>query len=100
MFVSVFYVRSISISAGICLVGFFCLNFMFRNCFRVFLSVYMNIFGVLLRVRLHVTFCSIVLRKAIFSPNSLTFNYSFYLLMKSQGLVVSLLQFGLCKQLR
>ena len=61
----------------------------------------MNRFGILLRVRLHVKFFfSIVLTKAIFSLNYLTFNYSIYLLMRSQGLVVSLLQFRLCKQLR
>ena len=58
----------------------------------------MNRFGVLLRVGLHVKFCSIVLTKAIFSLNYLTFNYSIYLLMRSQGLVVSPLQFRLCKQ--
>ena len=74
MFVFVFYVHSISISARIRLVGICCLNFMFRNCFCVFLSVYINRFGFLLRVRLHVKFCSIVLTKAIFSLNSLTVN--------------------------
>ena len=100
MFVFVFYVHSISISVRIRLVGSCCLNFMFRNCFCVFLSVYINRFGFLLRVRSHVKYCSIVLTKAIFSLNSLTVNYSIHLLMKSQGLVVSLLQFGLCKQLR
>lgn len=93
MFVFVFCVHSIGIR--IRLLGICCLNFMFRNCFRVFLSVYINRFGFWLRVRLHVKFCSIGLTKAIFSLNFLTFNYSINLLMKSRGLVVSLLQFGL-----
>ena len=74
MFVFVFYVHSISISVRIRLVGSCCLNFKFRNCFCVFLSVYINRFGSLVRVRSHVKYCSIVLIKAIFSLNSLTVN--------------------------
>ena len=54
-----------------------------------------------MRVKLHEKFCSIVLAKAILSLNLLTFNYYLiHLSMKSQRLVVSLLQFGLCKQFR
>ena len=54
-----------------------------------------------MRVKLHVEkFCSVVLAKAILSLNLLTFNYLIHLSMKSQRLVVSLLQFGLCKQFR
>ena len=91
MFVFVFCVHPISLSARIRLVGICCSTVWFRNCFRAFLSVYINRFCFLLRFRLHVKFCLIVLTKAILSLNLLTFNYLIHLSTKSQGLGVSLL---------
>ena len=97
MFVFVFRVHPVSLSARICLVGIWCSTVWF-NCFRAFLSVYINRFCFLLRLRLHVKFCLIVLTKAILSLNLLTLNYLIHLSTKSQGLGVSLLRLRLCEQ--